>query len=67
MVQKFQNTSGEIAKLGLLRTFQQTKIYTKMNCVDNMQISVSHRRNSKNGIKRIRRGSRTNFIFCWFV
>ena len=28
-----------IAKLGLLRTFQQTKIYTKLNCVENMLIS----------------------------
>ena len=34
---------GQIARLGLLRTFQQTRIYTKMNCVENMQISVSHR------------------------
>ena len=34
----------EIARLGLLRTFQQTRIYSKMNCVDNMLISVSHRR-----------------------
>ena len=34
---------GEIARLGMLRTFQQTRIYTKMDCVDNMQISVSQR------------------------
>lgn len=34
---------GDIARLGLLRTFQQTRIYTKMNCVDNMLISSSHR------------------------
>lgn len=33
----------EIARLGLLRTFQQTRIYSKMNCVDNMLISLSHR------------------------
>ena len=32
----------EIARLGLLRTFQQTRIYGKMNCVKNMQISVPH-------------------------
>ncbi len=32
-----------IARLGLLRTFQQTRIYSKMNCVDNMLISVPHR------------------------
>ena len=31
-----------IARLGLLRTFQQTRIYSKMNCVDNMLISVPH-------------------------
>ena len=28
-----------IAKLGLLRTFQQTRIYRKLNCIDNMLIS----------------------------
>jgi ABC-type branched-subunit amino acid transport system ATPase component len=28
-----------IAKLGLLRTFQQTRIYSKLNCIDNMLIS----------------------------
>jgi branched-chain amino acid transport system ATP-binding protein len=33
----------EIARLGLLRTFQQTRIYGKMNCVENMQISVPHK------------------------
>jgi len=30
----------EIARLGLLRTFQQTRVYANMNCVANMQISV---------------------------
>ena len=34
----------QIARLGLLRTFQQTRIYAKMNCVQNMLISVPHRR-----------------------
>ncbi|MGI9500456.1 MAG: ABC transporter ATP-binding protein [Geminicoccaceae bacterium] len=34
----------DIARLGLVRTFQQTRIYAKMNCVDNMLISVPHRR-----------------------
>ena len=29
-----------IAKLGLLRTFQQTRIYNKLNCVQNMLISA---------------------------
>jgi ABC-type branched-subunit amino acid transport system ATPase component len=30
----------QIARLGLLRTFQQTRIYKKMSCVENMLISV---------------------------
>ncbi|MEX0286347.1 MAG: ABC transporter ATP-binding protein [Paracoccaceae bacterium] len=34
----------EIARLGLLRTFQQTRIYGEMNCVENMLISIPHRR-----------------------
>ena len=34
----------KIARLGLLRTFQQTRIYGKMNCVENMQISIPHRK-----------------------
>ncbi len=34
--------TAEIARLGLLRTFQQTRIFGKMNCVQNMQISVPH-------------------------
>ena len=29
----------EVAKLGLLRTFQQTRIYGKLNCIQNMLIS----------------------------
>ena len=33
----------QIARLGLLRTFQQTRIYGNMNCVKNMLISVPHR------------------------
>ncbi len=33
----------QIARLGLLRTFQQTRIYGKMNCIKNMLISVPHR------------------------
>lgn len=33
----------DIARLGLLRTFQQTRIYGKMTCVQNMQISVPNR------------------------
>ena len=30
----------EIARLGLLRTFQQTRVYDKMTCLQNMRISV---------------------------
>jgi branched-chain amino acid transport system ATP-binding protein len=33
----------EIARLGLLRTFQTTRVYTKMNCHDNMLISLPQR------------------------
>lgn len=33
----------EIARLGLIRTFQQTRIFSKMNCVDNLLISIPHR------------------------
>src|SRR5699024_10074834 len=33
-----------IARLGLLRTFQQTRIYGKMTCVQNMEASVPSRR-----------------------
>lgn len=33
-----------IARLGLLRTFQQTRVYGDMSCVDNMQISIPHRK-----------------------
>jgi branched-chain amino acid transport system ATP-binding protein len=47
---------GDIARLGLLRTFQQTRIYSKMNCVDNMQISISRREDSKYGIFASRKG-----------
>ena len=36
----------EIAKLGLLRTFQQTHIYGKLNCVQNMLISAKPIRDS---------------------
>jgi len=33
-----------IARLGLLRTFQQTRIYGDMNCVQNMLVSLPHRK-----------------------
>ncbi|HEX5507467.1 MAG TPA: ABC transporter ATP-binding protein, partial [Pseudolabrys sp.] len=34
----------QIARLGLLRTFQTTRIYGKMNCMQNMLISIPHRK-----------------------
>ena len=34
----------QIARLGLLRTFQQTRIYGDMDCVENMLISLPHRK-----------------------
>ncbi len=33
----------EIARLGMIRTFQQTHIYGKMTCMENMTVSVPHR------------------------
>jgi branched-chain amino acid transport system ATP-binding protein len=33
----------QIARLGLVRTFQQTRVYGGMRVIDNMLISVSHR------------------------
>ncbi|MGH6903513.1 MAG: ABC transporter ATP-binding protein [Geminicoccaceae bacterium] len=33
----------EIARLGLLRTFQQTRVYDRMTCLQNMRISVPSR------------------------
>lgn len=32
----------DIARLKLLRTFQQTRIYRKLTCMQNMQVSISH-------------------------
>jgi branched-chain amino acid transport system ATP-binding protein len=34
----------EIARLGMLRTFQATRIYGKMDCMQNMMISIPHRK-----------------------
>jgi ABC-type branched-subunit amino acid transport system ATPase component len=34
----------QIARLGLVRTFQQTRIYGKMSCLENMLISMPHRK-----------------------
>ncbi|HEY1286824.1 MAG TPA: ABC transporter ATP-binding protein [Burkholderiales bacterium] len=33
----------EIARLGLQRTFQQTRIFSKMDCVQNLLVSLPHR------------------------
>ncbi len=44
---KFENNEisnmrvQEIARLGMLRTFQQTRIYGEMNCVENMLIFLT--------------------------
>lgn len=38
--------TSAIARRGLLRTFQQTRIYGQMNCIQNMLISEPHRRDS---------------------
>jgi ABC-type branched-subunit amino acid transport system ATPase component len=38
------NTISQIANLGLLRTFQQTRIYKKMNCMENLIISLPQRK-----------------------
>jgi branched-chain amino acid transport system ATP-binding protein len=34
--------AAQIARLGLIRTFQQTHVYRAMDCVQNMQISTAH-------------------------
>jgi ABC-type branched-subunit amino acid transport system ATPase component len=34
---------GQIARLGLTRTFQQTRVYSNMSCMDNMRISLPSR------------------------
>jgi branched-chain amino acid transport system ATP-binding protein len=36
----------DIARLGMLRTFQQTRIYGRMSCMENMRISVPHQQES---------------------
>ena len=47
---------GDIARLGMLRTFQQNRIYSNMDCVDNMQISVSQRKGSRSTMFASRSG-----------
>ena len=36
-----QLRTAKIARLGIVRTFQQTRVYRAMNCVQNMQISTA--------------------------
>lgn len=33
----------QIARLGMLRTFQQTRVYGRITCMQNMRISIPHR------------------------
>ena len=40
----------QIARLGMLRTFQQTRIYKAMNCTENMLVSIPHRTEGITGI-----------------
>jgi ABC-type branched-subunit amino acid transport system ATPase component len=37
-------TVQQIARVGVVRTFQQTRIYGKMSCLENMLISMPHRK-----------------------
>ncbi len=37
-----QKTVSDIARSGLLRTFQQTRVYGEMSCMDNMRISSTN-------------------------
>jgi ABC-type branched-subunit amino acid transport system ATPase component len=41
---------SQIARLGLLRTFQQTRTYKQMSCTENMLISVSHAEETFHGM-----------------
>jgi ABC-type branched-subunit amino acid transport system ATPase component len=43
---------AEIARRGLLRTFQQTRIYGRMTCLDNMLISVPPKQEGLRGMVR---------------
>ena len=43
-------TVQQIARLGMLRTFQQTRIFSKMDCIQNLLISISHRDHAWTGM-----------------
>ncbi|KRR20474.1 ABC transporter ATP-binding protein [Bradyrhizobium retamae] len=49
---------ADIARLGLIRTFQQTRIYGGMTCVENMLISASQRGSSLLDLFHIRSAAR---------
>lgn len=49
---------ADIARLGLIRTFQQTRIYGRMTCVENMLISSSQRGSSLSDLFRARNPER---------
>jgi ABC-type branched-subunit amino acid transport system ATPase component len=41
-----------IARLGMLRTFQQTRVFSKMDCIQNLLISLPHRQGAWNQMFR---------------
>ncbi len=41
-------TISEIARLGIVRTFQQTHIYKHLNCIDNMLVSFPYKSHFEN-------------------
>lgn len=49
----------EIARLGMLRTFQQTRIFKKLNCIDNMHAAMSHRGGRFSGMFARKSGAAT--------
>ncbi len=48
-------TISEIARLGLLRTFQQTHIYNNLNCVENMLLSLPYKKSFFNLITKYKK------------
>src|SRR3546814_6863125 len=52
----------QIARLGMLRTFQQTRIYGNMTCVQNMEISVSRSEEHTSELQSLMRTSYA--VFC---
>ncbi len=37
-----RKSTAEVARLGLVRTFQQTRVYARMSCMQNMLVSAPH-------------------------